>query len=968
MLRPTKHSLIHSTAALTLVIQSMAGTTLAQEQLVMPDDDAPAESFPSMIPSLGTEQNVTSSFPEVQPLTNAIPNIGGGIWLAKGPGPAIGGQVENINGPNEVVGAVHALAAHPTNPNILYLGGTNGGVWKTNKALSTKPMWEPLTDDKTSLSIGALEFDPTDSMGDTLVAGIGRYSSFAQRGGSLTGKLLKTTDSGMSFNELAGFIGAFSAAGISGVAPRGPVIVASVNISEQFFCNDIGLWRSIDSGTTFSQLSFSAGLPVGVAFDLTGDLLSNDTLYTGITFGLVCSNLPNGIYKSTDTGASWTKVSDAAMDAFIIDGTTNNIEIAAYGDNVYANIIQDGRPVGIFHSGNGGTTWSAMDLPRTPEGAPSPIANVIPGSPITINTGTPHGLNNSGMEVDISGVTGTVGANGVSIITATSATTFTLNGSSDFTPWGGGGTWNKVVGLSPKAKPGGQGGIHAAIRIKPTTPTTVYLGGDRQDFPFPNFLGALDFSGRLFRGDTTVSPTGSIPSPQWEHLTHSKLIASIPNGGTPNSSAPHADAREMVFNTVGDLIESDDGGIYRRTNPTNNNGEWFSINGNLQVTEQHDIAYDSLSNIIISGNQDTGTTQQQTTNGLTWDSVSTADGGDVAVDDLSVPGVSTRYSSFQNLGAFRRREYDAANGLVSEVFPTLTLIGVSPSPVANFVTPVVLNTITPTSLVIGASNAIYESFDKGDSINALSGTGVTSSSQNAIAYGGVKGGVPNPDVLWVGSGSVVKLRTAPAPAALAATPTAFPGTTVTDIVLDPTDWGTAYVTDTSDVYMTHDSGGTWTAITGNLSDTQLRSAVIDPAPPARLFVGGREGVAKLALPTPGVVPSGPFVWGEIGTGLPNAPVWDMEWDATDNILVVGTLGRGTWVLQENGFCGKPDFLVVNNQWVEGIQLDEACTQITAGPSLDVTATGDLTLRAPTIIFGSGFSVKLGGKLTAGTAP
>ena len=100
--------------------------------------------------------------------------------------------------------------------------------------------------------------------------------------------------------------------------------------------------------------------------------------------------------------------------------------------------------------------------------------------------------------------------------------------------------------------------------------------------------------------------------------------------------------------------------------PRNNTGSWFSkmndAAGGLQVTEMHDIAYDNNSNIIISGNQDTGTTEQITTSGKVYRSVSMADGGDVAVDNLIGGGESLRYSSTQNLGGFRRRVMDAANG------------------------------------------------------------------------------------------------------------------------------------------------------------------------------------------------------------------------------------------------------------------------------------------------------------------
>ena len=98
----------------------------------------------------------------------------GGRWTAQGPGPTRNGQVENIIPNNEVVGAIQAVAAHPTDSNILYVGAVNGGVWRTSNATTASPTWTPLTDNFPSLSIGALEFDPTDATRQTLVAGIGR--------------------------------------------------------------------------------------------------------------------------------------------------------------------------------------------------------------------------------------------------------------------------------------------------------------------------------------------------------------------------------------------------------------------------------------------------------------------------------------------------------------------------------------------------------------------------------------------------------------------------------------------------------------------------------------------------------------------------------------------------------------------------------------------------------------------------
>ena len=61
-----------------------------------------------------------------------------GTWVAQGPSPIRFGQVEGMGGPigyeNPVAGAIHAVLPHPTDANTLYVGGTNGGIWKTTNA------------------------------------------------------------------------------------------------------------------------------------------------------------------------------------------------------------------------------------------------------------------------------------------------------------------------------------------------------------------------------------------------------------------------------------------------------------------------------------------------------------------------------------------------------------------------------------------------------------------------------------------------------------------------------------------------------------------------------------------------------------------------------------------------------------------------------------------------------------------
>ena len=54
----------------------------------------------------------------------------------------------------------------------------------------------------------------------------------------------------------------------------------------------------------------------------------------------------------------------------------------------------------------------------------------------------------------------------------------------------------------------------------------------------------------------------------------------------------------------------------------------------------------------------------------------------------------------------------------------------------------------------------------------------------------------------------------------------------------------------------------------------------------------------LSLYAPGF-PSNLGAWFRLGTGLPNVVVYDMQYNATDKVLVVGTMGRSTFLLAAN---------------------------------------------------------------------
>lgn len=734
-------------------------------------------------------------------------------WEILGPGPSHGGQVEGITN-REVVGAVNAIAAHPTDANILYAGSVNGGIWRTGNATAASPTWTRQTDTFDSLSIGALEFDPTDATRQTLVAGVARTSSLGGRGGAQIG-MLRTTNGGTNWTLING-AGVLTNRAVVGVAARGAVLVAAT---------DNGIYRSTDTGAAFTLLSGAAGsgLPAGRISDLAADPANNARLYASVLNGTA-----RGIYRSTDSGATWAKVSDAAVDAVITaDGGSPRTEIAVgAASQVFVAIVgSNGEFAELFRSADGATGWTALGVPTTAE------------------------------------------QNGV------------------------------LFGVHA----GGQGSIHFSVAADPVDTNVVYVGGDRQPFFgegvsgstsfFPNSIGANDFSGRLFRADAAAAPAS-----RWASLTHS---------GAGGNSAPHADSRDMAFDAAGNLLESDDGGIYKRAAPRTTTGAWTSLNGDLQVTEYHGLSYDSVSNRVTGGSQDNGTTQQRDATRI-FDAVSTGDGGHPAIEDRGSATLSTRYTSFQNLAQLRRRTVNASNVNQSTTFPPLTVLAGGPALVPQFYTPIAINdavtagaTATAQRLLIGANNGIYESLDGASTITLISpALPAPAVRVNAFVGAPIVYGVPgNADFilagvtvsganqLWVRdtlAGGLVQLATLPAAA--------------NDIAVDRDLPLRRFVVTNSQVLFTSTGSAPFGDITGNLvtgfSPGTLRSMAFIPTSGSDALVVGADRGVFVAL--------GPAfnTWARLGTGLANAGVYELDYDVPDNVLVAGLLGRGAWILRQ----------------------------------------------------------------------
>ncbi len=200
-----------------------------------------------------------------------------------------------------------------------------------------------------------------------------------------------------------------------------------------------------------------------------------------------------------------------------------------------------------------------------------------------------------------------------------------------------------------------------------------------------------------------------------------------------------------------------------------------------------------------------------------------------------------------------------------------------------------------------ATDHIYESFDGGDTLKDL---GVDLSglpAPSAIVYGGLAGGVANPNVFYVAAGSSIYFRQA-----AGAPPTRrvnYTGDVVTSLAVDPANYNNVFVVDAKNhVWASSNAGSTWADITGNLATlgTTLQTVTMYSTTDDTtrvLLVGGlsltgsQGGVFRLTQSTPGAS------WVGLGSGLPNAIVSGLVYNATDDVLVACTIGRGAWEVQ-----------------------------------------------------------------------
>ena len=305
------------------------------------------------------------------------------MFNSEGPGPRTGPAAViqgNDNPPNgSAAGAIQAIAADPSRPGTIYAGAVNGGIWKTTDGGTS---WIPLIDQKASISIASLAFDPTDSTHQTLVAGTGvtsngGFASISLSGtppnyGGLQNGLLYSRNGGTTWTRLGETT--LSGQSVVDVAARGATILAATFEPDILNAFTGGLYRSINSGATFTAVSGvpGSGLPAGPVSSLVGDPSNPRVLYAALTANRVNNLAQTSVYVSVNAGATWQPVFTRALsDGLISQKSQTFIRIAAGPKHTLALGLVDaqaGRLIGLlFRPTRAWIGASCLRQPSIPE-------------------------------------------------------------------------------------------------------------------------------------------------------------------------------------------------------------------------------------------------------------------------------------------------------------------------------------------------------------------------------------------------------------------------------------------------------------------------------------------------------------------------------------------------------------------------------------------------------------------------
>lgn len=252
-----------------------------------------------------------------------------------------------------------AVTGVPGKPNLFYFGGTGGGVWRTEDGGRS---WDNISDGFFGGSIGAIEVAASDN--NVIYVGGGECTI---RGNVSAGSgMWKTEDAGRTWRS----IGLADSRHIPRlrVHPADADIVYAAVLGDLFKSSETrGIYRSKDGGKSWQRIHFVS--PDVGAVDLAMDPSNPRILYASYwrvrrsPYDMSSGGPGSGIWKSTDSGDTWTELT---QNAGLPKDTIGIIGLAVspmQPDRVFA--IIESRTGGVFRSDDGGKKWSKINDDRS---------------------------------------------------------------------------------------------------------------------------------------------------------------------------------------------------------------------------------------------------------------------------------------------------------------------------------------------------------------------------------------------------------------------------------------------------------------------------------------------------------------------------------------------------------------------------------------------------------------------------
>ncbi len=277
--------------------------------------------------------------PQEKSEPDSLKNISMSGLSFRGIGPAITG------------GRVVALAVNPFNHSEYFVGSGHGSLWKTTNNGVT---FSPAFDNQDSYAIGAIAIDPSNPN----VVWVGTGENNNQNNVIYGDGVYKSEDGGKSWKN-TGLKDSRQIGGIVVDPNDGNIVYVAAYGPSRTAGGDRGIFKTTDGGKTWNNVLFVSKYTG--AFEIHMDPRYSNILYASMhqrmrnLFTGVYGGPESAIYRSTDAGATWDKMTKGLPGA---DMGRIGMAISPVNPDVVYAIIEAAKDGGVYKSTDRGVSWA----------------------------------------------------------------------------------------------------------------------------------------------------------------------------------------------------------------------------------------------------------------------------------------------------------------------------------------------------------------------------------------------------------------------------------------------------------------------------------------------------------------------------------------------------------------------------------------------------------------------------------